>query len=70
MEKTSEAAEVAEEIKDPTDLKQEFAQFMEEMKKLTSDNQQFTSEYQLDRLLNNDFVNPYDILDLPQEAND
>jgi hypothetical protein len=61
-----------EDTKDATesDLKQEFAQFMSEMKKLTQDNQKFTSNYQLDRLLTQDFVNPYDILDLPQEAND
>ena len=43
---------------------------MQEMKKLTSDNNKFTQEYQLDRLLNNDFVNPYDILELTQDATD
>lgn len=43
---------------------------MSEMKRLTNDNNKFTQEYQLDRLLNNEFVNPYDILELGQEAND
>ena len=43
---------------------------MQEMKKLSNDNNKFTQEYQLDRLLNNDFVNPYDILELTQDATD
>lgn len=49
---------------DRDDIKKEFEQFMAEMKKLTNDNNKFTQEYQLDRLLNNEFVNPYDILEL------
>lgn len=43
---------------------------MKEMKSLSSDNNKFTQDYQLDRLLNKEFVNPYDILELGQEAND
>ena len=43
---------------------------MSEMKKLTSDNNKLTQEYQLDRLLNNEFVNPYDILELGQESSE
>lgn len=52
------------------DLRAEFNTFMEEMRQLSSDNNKYTQEYQLDRLLNNEFVNPYDILELTQEAND
>jgi len=37
---------------------------MSEMKSLASDNNKFTQDYQLDRLLNQEFVNPYDILEL------
>ncbi len=60
----------AEETKDEPaeDLKHEFEQFMSEMKKLSSDNSKFTQENQLDRLLNNDYVNPYDVLELGYEA--
>ena len=43
---------------------------MEEMRQLSSENNKYTQDYQLDRLLNNEFVNPYDILELTQEAND
>ncbi len=43
---------------------------MNEMKKFTTDNNKFTQDYQLDRLLNQEFVNPFDILELDQEAND
>ncbi len=43
---------------------------MNEMKKLTSDNNKLTQEYQLDRLLNNEFINPYDILELGQESSE
>ncbi len=43
---------------------------MNEMKKLTSDSNKLTQEYQLDRLLNNEFINPYDILELGQESSE
>lgn len=43
---------------------------MNEMKRLTSDSNKLTQEYQLDRLLNNEFVNPYDILELGQESSE
>ncbi len=65
-----------EEVKDTlskpseADLKAEFEQFMTEMKRLTSENNKFTQDYQLNRLLNSDFINPYEILELEQEAND
>ena len=43
---------------------------MEEMKRLTKADNKFTQEYQLDRLLTNNFVNPYDILEVGPEAGD
>ena len=43
---------------------------MAEMKQLSAESNKFTSDFQLNRLLNTAFVNPYDILDLPQEASD
>jgi DnaJ family protein C protein 8 len=63
-------AKVEETKNTDADLRQEFEQFMGEMKRLTSDNNKFTQDYQLDRLLNQEFINPYDILELGQEAND
>jgi len=51
-------------------MKKEFETFMAELKRLSSDNNKYTQDYQLDRLLNSEFINPFDILELPQEAND
>jgi DnaJ family protein C protein 8 len=55
---------------DDKSLREEFDSFMSEMKKLTSDGNKLTQDYQLDRLLSNEFVNPYDILELGQEASE
>lgn len=43
---------------------------MSELKKLTKEDNKFTQDYQLDRLLNQTFVNPYDILEIGAEASD
>lgn len=43
---------------------------MQEMKRLSRENTNFTQEYQLNRLLNQTFVNPYDILEVGPEASD
>jgi hypothetical protein len=43
---------------------------MSEMKRVTSEDKKFTQEYQLNRLLNQSFVNPYDILEVGPEASD
>mmetsp|Transcript_23023 Transcript_23023/g.16352 ORF Transcript_23023/g.16352 Transcript_23023/m.16352 type:complete len:130 (+) Transcript_23023:115-504(+) len=41
---------------------------MAELKRLSKEDNKYTSSYQLDRLLNNTFVNPYDILEVGAEA--
>ena len=51
-------------------MKQEFAQFMAEMKKLSREDNHYTQEFQLDKLLNNTFVNPFDILEVGHEASE
>ena len=51
-------------------MDQEFKEFMSELKKLTKEDNKFTQDYQLDRLLNQTFVNPYDILEIGAEASD
>lgn len=51
--------------KDEDEMKKEFESFMAELKRLSSDNNKYTQEYQLDRLLNADFINPFDVLELP-----
>ena len=44
---------------------------MQEMKQLSREDNKFTQEYQLDRLLSDiKFVNPYDILEVGPEANE
>lgn len=50
---------------DEDEMKKEFESFMAELKRLSSDNNKYTQEYQLDRLLNADFINPFDVLELP-----
>lgn len=50
---------------DEDEMKKEFESFMAELKRLSSDNNKYTQEYQLDRLLNTDFINPFDVLELP-----
>jgi hypothetical protein len=58
--KQTEAPSTAEK-----DVKEEFDQFMTELKKLSNDNNKYTQDYQLNRLTNSEFLNPFDILDLP-----
>lgn len=43
---------------------------MAELKRLTSEDNKFTQEYQLQRLLGTTFVNPYDILEVGAEASE
>ena len=43
---------------------------MADLKKLTKEDNKFTQEYQLERLLNHTFVNPYDILEVGPEASE
>jgi len=43
---------------------------MQDVKKLTREDNKFTQDYQLNRLLNQTFVNPYDILEVGPEASE
>ena len=43
---------------------------MAELKKVTSEDNKFTQDYQLQRLLGGTFVNPYDILEVGAEASE
>lgn len=52
-------------LADTAEVKEEFEEFMSELSKLSSDNRKFTQEYQLERLLSEDFLNPFDVLELP-----
>ncbi len=51
-------------------IDREFHDFMAELKKVTSEDNKFTQEYQLQRLLGTSFVNPYDILEVGAEASE
>ena len=51
-------------------LDKEFHDFMAELKKVTSEDNKFTQDYQLQRLLGATFVNPYDILEVGAEASE
>ena len=51
-------------------MKKEFEQIMFEMRKLSQKDTKFNQDHQLDRLLNNTFVNPYDILEVGPEASE
>lgn len=46
----------------------EFQEFIADLKKLTKEDNKFTQDYQLQRLLSTTFVNPYDILEVGAEA--
>lgn len=59
---------------EPSPLKgsqdKEFMDFMAEMKRLTKEDNKFTQDYQMQRLLGTTFVNPYDILEVGAEASE
>ena len=48
----------------------EFHEFMAELKKLSKEDNKFTQDYQMQRLLSTTFVNPYDILEVGAEASE
>lgn len=48
----------------------EFKEFMEDLKKLTKEDNKFTQDYQMQRLLGTTFANPYDILEVGAEASE
>ena len=48
----------------------EFHDFMAELKKLSKEDNKFTQDYQMQRLLSTTFVNPYDILEVGAEASE
>jgi DnaJ family protein C protein 8 len=48
----------------------EFVEFIADLKKLTKEDNKFTQEYQLQRLLSTTFVNPYDILEVGAESSE
>lgn len=48
----------------------EFQEFMNDLKRLTKEDNKFTQDYQMQRLLGTTFVNPYDILEVGAEASE
>ena len=61
-----------EEEKEPPKrvIDKEFQDFMADLKKVTSEDNKFTQDYQMQRLLGTTFVNPYDILEVGAEASE
>ena len=51
-------------------IDKEFKDFMVDLKKLTKEDNKFTQDYQMQRLLGTSFVNPFDILGVGAEASE
>ena len=58
------------ETSDGKQIDKEFHEFMADLKKLTKEDNKFTQDYQMQRLLGTTFVNPYDILEVGAEASE